>query len=209
MRPGQALQVPVCGGSGLDGAHFESFTERTPTTKPDILNRLQDTRKRGYALSRGELDRDVLGVAAPLRDKAGDVVAAISVAAVSVRQRFPARAGRTLLCHAGPLRSGAGDAARRPRRHGAVRIPRLARRSYCLTETALLPMQELAFGSAQVPPVSTSPWRAASPVQRQPAAAWSRLRRPARCGPPCRESIRVTRSGGERLRCGRSPDSRG
>lgn len=76
----------------LDGARFEPFTERTLTAKRDIMRQLRDTRERGYAVSRGELDRDVLGVAAPLRNKAADVVAAISVAAVSARvadERLP------------------------------------------------------------------------------------------------------------------------
>ena len=43
------------------------------------------TARQGYGLSRGELDEDVLGVAAPIRDTADRVVAAVSVAAVATR----------------------------------------------------------------------------------------------------------------------------
>ena len=76
----------------LDGVGFPAFTERTLTDKAAIMRRLAETREQGYAISRGELDRDVLGVAAPLHDQDGGVVAAISVAAVSARvpdERLP------------------------------------------------------------------------------------------------------------------------
>jgi DNA-binding IclR family transcriptional regulator len=72
-------------GTILDGAQLHRFTERTLTTTRDLTRRLTETRERGFAISRGELDTDVLGVAAPVRDEDGDVVAAISVAAVSAR----------------------------------------------------------------------------------------------------------------------------
>lgn len=79
-------------GAKLDAARCEPFTERTLAAKRDIMRPLRDTRERGYAVSRGELDRDVLGVAARLHNKAADVVAAISVAAVFARvtdERLP------------------------------------------------------------------------------------------------------------------------
>lgn len=77
----------------LTGVRFPAFTERTLTTKRDLARRLTETRKLGYAASRGELDPDVLGVAAPIRDENDVVVAAISIAAVSARvpdSRLPA-----------------------------------------------------------------------------------------------------------------------
>jgi DNA-binding IclR family transcriptional regulator len=76
----------------LDAVDLPAFTERTLTDPAAIIRRLADTREQGYAVSRGELDRDVLGVSAPLRDHDGEVVAAISVAAVSARvpdERLP------------------------------------------------------------------------------------------------------------------------
>jgi DNA-binding IclR family transcriptional regulator len=76
----------------LHGVDLPAFTERTMTDPPALLRRLADTRGQGYAVSRGELDPDVLGVSAPLRDHDGQVVAAVSVAAVSARvpdERLP------------------------------------------------------------------------------------------------------------------------
>ncbi|WP_425297965.1 IclR family transcriptional regulator [Nocardia brasiliensis] len=57
----------------LDTTHLEGFTARTPVTKRALLARLQQTREQGYAVSRGELDPDVLGIAAPVHgaDRAG------------------------------------------------------------------------------------------------------------------------------------------
>lgn len=69
--------------TALGGMRFHAFTDRTLTTKRDLLRRLAETREHGYAASRGELDRDVLGVGAPIHNDDGDVVAAISIAAVS------------------------------------------------------------------------------------------------------------------------------
>ncbi|HEY2638691.1 MAG TPA: IclR family transcriptional regulator [Streptosporangiaceae bacterium] len=76
----------------LDSASLPSLTERTLTDKHAIVRRLGETREQGYSVSRGELDQDVLGVGAPLRNQDGEVVAAISVAAVSARvpdERLP------------------------------------------------------------------------------------------------------------------------
>jgi DNA-binding IclR family transcriptional regulator len=69
----------------LDGVTLESFTERTLTDKEAIKRRLAETREQGYSVSRSELDHDVLGIAAPVRNQNGDVVAAISIAAISAR----------------------------------------------------------------------------------------------------------------------------
>jgi DNA-binding IclR family transcriptional regulator len=76
----------------LDSVSLPAFTDRTLTDKHAIMRRLAETREQGYSISRGELDHDVLGVAAPLRNHDGDVVGAISIAAVSARvpdERLP------------------------------------------------------------------------------------------------------------------------
>jgi len=75
--PGQQID------SVLNGVRFHAFTDRTITTKRDLLRRLAQTREHGFADSRGELDRDVVGVAAPVRNGDDTVVAAVSIAAVS------------------------------------------------------------------------------------------------------------------------------
>ncbi|MBF6074794.1 hypothetical protein IU498_09145 [Nocardia beijingensis] len=47
--------------------------------------RLSRIRKAGIAVSQGELDPHILGVAAPVRNAAGSVCAAVSVAALAAR----------------------------------------------------------------------------------------------------------------------------
>lgn len=67
----------------LGDTSFPAFTKRTMTRKSDIMRRLAETREHGYAVSHAELDSDVLGVAAPLRNESADVIGAISIAAVA------------------------------------------------------------------------------------------------------------------------------
>lgn len=63
----------------------QRFTERTLVDPDAIADRLAQIRKEGYAMSRGELDPDVLGIAAPVRAYDGSVRAAVSIAALSAR----------------------------------------------------------------------------------------------------------------------------
>jgi len=62
------------------------MTARTITDKESILRELKHIRDQGYATSHGERFEDVIGVAAPVFDSTGKVVAAINVAGPS--QRF-------------------------------------------------------------------------------------------------------------------------
>ncbi|WP_067682906.1 IclR family transcriptional regulator [Nocardia miyunensis] len=71
----------------LSGTELRRFTDETITTKRSLLARLRETRKQGYALSRGELDPDVVGIGAPIRNSDGDIVAGLSIAALSARVR--------------------------------------------------------------------------------------------------------------------------
>ncbi|WP_244194478.1 IclR family transcriptional regulator [Amycolatopsis echigonensis] len=75
--------------SVLGQAPLERFSARTVTDPDDLRARLAGIRKRGVAISRGELDEHILGVAAPIRDSSGKVCAAISVAALAAG--LPAR----------------------------------------------------------------------------------------------------------------------
>ncbi|WP_026341778.1 IclR family transcriptional regulator [Actinomadura atramentaria] len=61
------------------------FTGATVTDVNVLRERLERIRADDAAVTRGELDADVLGVAAPIRDADGGVVAAVSVAALSHR----------------------------------------------------------------------------------------------------------------------------
>lgn len=63
----------------------DRFTDKTLTDPDDFLARLEAIRERGVAISRGELDQDVTGIAAPIFGANGSVQAAISIAALTVR----------------------------------------------------------------------------------------------------------------------------
>ena len=69
----------------LEQAPLQRFTPRTLVDVDEVMDRLVNIRVDGYSISRSELDHDVLGVAAPVFDGTGHVVAAVSVAAVASR----------------------------------------------------------------------------------------------------------------------------
>ncbi|MFF0525587.1 IclR family transcriptional regulator [Actinomadura nitritigenes] len=76
----------------IETSGLPRFTGATITGAAELRARLAEIRERGTAVSRGELDPDVLGVAAPIRGADGEVVAAVSVAALSHRvpdERLP------------------------------------------------------------------------------------------------------------------------
>lgn len=61
------------------------FTEKTITDPVELRARLAEIRERGWAVSRGELDAEVIGLAAPIFDSDGLVRAAVSIAGLSAR----------------------------------------------------------------------------------------------------------------------------
>ena len=61
------------------------YTPGTPTRPEEIVATLRPVRDQGYLVSQGTLDQGALGVAAPVRDSAGAVTAAVSVVAVASR----------------------------------------------------------------------------------------------------------------------------
>jgi len=69
----------------LAGSRLQRFTASTLTDVDALMARLEQIRADGYSVTRSELAHDVLGVAAPIRDGEGRVVAAVSVAAVASR----------------------------------------------------------------------------------------------------------------------------
>ena len=56
-----------------------AFTGRTVTDRVDLLAELAEIRRRGWAQDRGEYSPSVHAYAAPIRDRAGQVIAALSV----------------------------------------------------------------------------------------------------------------------------------
>ena len=65
----------------LDAAmdHVKRYTPLTMTRRKDVERDLEETRERGYAVNRGEFRVGVCGIAAPVRDRNGSVVASIAV----------------------------------------------------------------------------------------------------------------------------------
>lgn len=70
----------------LSGRELEAFTEGTIVDKEELLGEYARIRARGVAVSLGEMDPEVGAVGFPLRDRRGEVVAAITV--VGPRERI-------------------------------------------------------------------------------------------------------------------------
>jgi DNA-binding IclR family transcriptional regulator len=87
---------------------LEKHTEHTITTRRDLLVELERVRASGYALDRGEHFDGIHCVAAPLLDRHGKTIAAITIAGPAARIPVGtfAKIGQTIVREA-------GDAARR------------------------------------------------------------------------------------------------
>lgn len=91
INAGAAAQVLLAWASDQEVADLlaatplRRFTARTLTGKRELHARLREIRANGYAISHGELDENILGVAAPIRQLDGTVAAAVSVAALRFR----------------------------------------------------------------------------------------------------------------------------
>lgn len=64
---------------------LEKMTEGTITARKKLLEDLARVRKRGYATSYGERFEDAIGLAAPIFNRNGDVVASLNVAGPNMR----------------------------------------------------------------------------------------------------------------------------
>ena len=69
----------------FENSELRRFTPSTLFDVDALMARLDRIRADGYSITRAEVDHDVLGVAAPIRDEQARVVAAVSVAAVANR----------------------------------------------------------------------------------------------------------------------------
>lgn len=57
------------------------FTPRTCATADDLWAAIRQVRQDGYAVSLGEVSEEMYGIAAPVRDRRGDLVATVTLAA--------------------------------------------------------------------------------------------------------------------------------
>jgi DNA-binding IclR family transcriptional regulator len=66
---------------------LHAWSARTLTEPADFLREMERVRQKGYAINRGEWRESVGGVAAPVRDPSGNVVAAVGVSGPIERMR--------------------------------------------------------------------------------------------------------------------------
>lgn len=82
-------QLAFCGDRSIDAvcAVLQRHTEHTITTRDAFLKELQKVRQRGYALNRAEWREGVWGLAAPILDTRGFVIAALGISGPAARFR--------------------------------------------------------------------------------------------------------------------------
>lgn len=64
---------------------LHAHTPLSITSKHDLLKELENVRTKGYAINKGEWREQVMGLAAPIRDMSGQVVAAMGISGPSER----------------------------------------------------------------------------------------------------------------------------
>ena len=72
----------------IDRLTFERMTAKTPSNREMLLEHLEEVRQNGYAISQEERIEGGAGVAAPVFDRNGLVMAAVTVNVPSVRFSF-------------------------------------------------------------------------------------------------------------------------
>lgn len=77
--------LPEAELAGLLEAPLAALTDRTITRAAELRKQLEAVRAQGFALDNEELELGVRAVAAPVRDRGGEVVAALSVACPTSR----------------------------------------------------------------------------------------------------------------------------
>ena len=74
-----SLRDPVWAEQWLNECELKPFTSFTIASKERMRLELARVRAQGWAISEQQLNLDFRGIAVPLRDRHGDVVAALSV----------------------------------------------------------------------------------------------------------------------------------
>ena len=80
---------------------LEKYTPNTITSARALRKELETIRRMGYSVNRGEWRESVCGIAAPIRDASGEVVAAVGISGPAERFKpdvFPRVAPRVILC---------------------------------------------------------------------------------------------------------------
>jgi IclR family pca regulon transcriptional regulator len=104
-RPAYAGSMGKVLLSGLSDSKLDEYLAAVPRTahtaetlvKPAALRReIIEIRKAGYAINRGEFTAGIVGIAVPVRNKAGAIVAVVNVNWISVHPIKPAEIKRCL-----------------------------------------------------------------------------------------------------------------
>jgi IclR family KDG regulon transcriptional repressor len=77
----------ICGWIRMVG--LKALTRATITDQDTFLRELREIRSRGYAVDNGEFEASVRCVAAPIRDRTGGVIAAVSISGPDTRMPAP------------------------------------------------------------------------------------------------------------------------
>ena len=75
---------------------LQRFTRSTLTAPTAMRKEIRNIRRKGYAWTNGEFDADIVGVSAPIRDEAGQVVASICLFGAAFRWPSEVKAGRLI-----------------------------------------------------------------------------------------------------------------
>jgi IclR family pca regulon transcriptional regulator len=80
-----AWQDPAAIDAHLGATELERFTDRTITTPEELLDALAETRTLGYSIVDQELETGLISASVPIRDRTGQVVAALASSTSSGR----------------------------------------------------------------------------------------------------------------------------
>jgi DNA-binding IclR family transcriptional regulator len=110
---GKALicELPADTVAELIGTEYPQYTPRTVTTPAELAAALSEVRQRGFATELEELAFGRTCLAAPIRDRTGRVVAALSVSGPLTAMNLPDRQDElamTVIEHADRISSGLG-----------------------------------------------------------------------------------------------------
>lgn len=83
-----AFQTPEIVQQLLDSITFHKYTEHTIESREQFLKEIEEIRKNGYAVDRGEHEENVACIAAPIRDYSKKVIASLSITAILYRMKM-------------------------------------------------------------------------------------------------------------------------
>lgn len=121
----------------IAGIDWVRYTPRTIMESEKLVQELNVVRRRGYAISREEIDQGILGIALPICGPDGRVLGALGTTAPLLRMNPGARRRIVLLIRTALAGSQYGSRTAEGRREGIERTRRAERRNAPLDERVL------------------------------------------------------------------------